>query len=260
MLDPAVQAGRVDVDDQADALVHRDGERLGAAHAAAAAGEGERAGEGAAEPLLGHRGEGLVGALHDALGADVDPRAGRHLPVHRQAEVLEPAELGPGRPVADQVGVGDEHARRPLVGLHDADRPAALHEHRLVGLERGEGADHRVERLPVTRRPTGAAVDDEVVGALGHLGVEVVHEHPQRGLGRPLAGGEGGAASCADRAGAVHESSWGCRCPHCGRSRRAAQPPTASPCLASETRGWRWAFGPAPVCARAGARRERLSP
>ena len=230
MLDPAVQAGRVDVDDQADALVHRDRERLGAAHPAAAPGEGERAGEGAAEALLGHGGEGLVGALDDALGADVDPRAGRHLAVHRQAEVLEPAELGPGRPVADQVGVGDEHARRPLVGLHDADRPTALHEHRLVGLERGEGAHHGVEGLPVTCGPAGAAVDDEVVGALGHLGVEVVHQHPQRGLGRPLAGREGGAAGAAHGAGAIHVGSPFLR-PRCGGGRQSDR---------FRTRGGRW--------------------
>ena len=44
--------------------------------------------------------EGLVGALQDALRADVDPRAGGHLPVHREAELLEPAELVPGRPLA----------------------------------------------------------------------------------------------------------------------------------------------------------------
>ena len=100
VLDPAVQPGPVDVDDQAGAVVQGDGERLGAAHAAAAAGQGQGAGEGAAEPLLGDRGEGLVGALDDALGADVDPRPGGHLAVHGQPEVLEPAELGPGRPVA----------------------------------------------------------------------------------------------------------------------------------------------------------------
>src|SRR5262249_47133652 len=31
-----------------------------------------------------------------------------------------------------------------------------------------------------TRRLAGAAIDHEVVGALGHLGVEVVQEHAQR--------------------------------------------------------------------------------
>ena len=63
-------------------------------------GERDRAGERAAEAAPRDLGEALVGALHDALGADVDPRAGGHLAVHRQAERLEPAELVPGRPLA----------------------------------------------------------------------------------------------------------------------------------------------------------------
>ena len=259
VLDPAVQAGRVDVDDEADALVQRDGERLRAAHAAAAAGQGERAGERAAEALLGDGGEGLVGALDDALGADVDPRAGGHLAVHRQAEVLEPAELRPGRPVADEVGVGDEHARRPLVGLHDADRPAGLHEHRLVGLERRQGADHRVEGAPVARGPAGAAVDDEVVGALGDLGVEVVHEHPQRGLGRPLAGGEGGAAGAARRGGRRPCVLLDVVVAHCGRGRARGTKPPRIRRLGCETRAG-GSRVPRPVPPAGPGRRERLEP
>ncbi|OLT16652.1 hypothetical protein BJF80_04715 [Serinicoccus sp. CUA-874] len=203
-LHPTAQPGLVDVDHEAYPAVERHRQRLGAAHAAAPTGEGERPGEGPAELLGGDRGERLVGALQDALGADVDPGAGGHLAVHRQPELLEPAELGPGRPVADEVGVGDEHARRPLVGLHDPDRATGLDQHGLVLAQVGEGADHGVEAAPVARRAAGAAVDDEVVGALGDLGVEVVHEHPQRGLGGPGAGGELGAARCADRTGAFH--------------------------------------------------------
>ena len=100
VLDPALQPGPVDVDDQADAVVEGDGQRLRAAHPAAAAGQGQRAGQGAAEPLLGDGGEGLVRALDDALGADVDPRPGGHLAVHGQPELLQPAELRPVGPVA----------------------------------------------------------------------------------------------------------------------------------------------------------------
>src|SRR5690606_9575225 len=99
--DAALEAGAVHVHDEADAVVEGDGERLRAAHATAAAGEGDGAGEGAAEALLGDGGEGLEGALEDALGGDVDPGAGRHLAVHHQALGLELAELGPGGPVAD---------------------------------------------------------------------------------------------------------------------------------------------------------------
>ena len=215
VLHPPVQARRVDVDDEAHPAVQRDRQRLRPAHAAAPAGQGEGPREGAAEPLLGDRGEGLVGALHDPLGADVDPRAGGHLAVHREPEVLEPAELGPGRPVAHEVGVGDEHPRGPLVRLHDPHGTARLHQHRLVRLERGQRADHRVERLPVPGRATGAAVDDEVVGPLGDLGVEVVHQHAQRCLSTPVLGGQFRAARCADGAGAFHvvllQTVWVCR-------------------------------------------------
>ena len=200
VLDAALQARGIHVDDEHHALVHGDRERLRAAHAAAAAGERQRAGEGAVEPGAGDRAEGLVRALQDALRADVDPRSGGHLAVHGEAELLEPAELGPRRPVAHEVRVGDEHARRPLVGAEDADGLARLHEQRLVGLEVLERAHDRVERLPVAGGLAGAAVDDEVLGALGDLGVEVVHEHAQGRLGLPALRGELGAARGADGA------------------------------------------------------------
>ena len=53
--------------------------------------------------------------------------------------------------------------------------------------------DDRVERLPRPRGAAGAAVHDEVLGALGDLGVEVVHQHPHRGLLRPRAAGQLGS-------------------------------------------------------------------
>ena len=145
--------GLVALDADRDAVVHGHRERLRAAHAAEPGGQRDGAGQRAAEPLVGDRGERLEGALQDALGADVDPRAGGHLAVHRQPEVLEPAELLPVGPVADQVGVGDQHPRRPLVGAHHADRLAGLHEQRLVVLQRGQRADDRVVGLPARGRP-----------------------------------------------------------------------------------------------------------
>ena len=77
VLDAALDPALVDVDADRDAVVHRHGERLGAAHAAEAGGQRDGAGERAVEPLVGDGGEGLEGALEDALGADVDPRARR---------------------------------------------------------------------------------------------------------------------------------------------------------------------------------------
>ncbi len=196
--DPAGDPRRVGLDADRHAAGHRDGERLGAAHPAKARGQRDRALQRAAEALVADGGERLVGALQDPLAADVDPRAGGHLPVHRQPERLEAAELLPVGPVADEVGVGQQHARRPLVGLDDADGAAGLHEQRLVVLERAQRAGDRVEGGPVAGGLAGAAVDDEVLRALGDLGVEVVVEHPQRGLLRPAEAGELGAARGSD--------------------------------------------------------------
>ena len=51
---------------------------------------------GGAPVLLGGGHERLEGALQDALAADVNPRSGRHLPIHREALGLEQAKLVPG--------------------------------------------------------------------------------------------------------------------------------------------------------------------
>ena len=130
--EPALDARAVDLGDQADPLVHGHGERLRAAHAAEAGGDGEPAGERAAEVLAGALGEGLVGPLEDPLGADVDPRAGGHLAVHGEAEPLQAAELVGGGPVGHQHRVGDQHPRRLRVGLEHRHRLAGLDEQRLL--------------------------------------------------------------------------------------------------------------------------------
>ena len=132
VVDAALQHVLVDVDHERDPVVHRHRQRLRAAHAAGARRDGERAGERATEPLAGDLGEALVRALEDSLRADVDPRSGGHLAVHREALVFETAELVPVRPVGHQVGVGDQHPWRPFVRAHHADRLARLDEHRLV--------------------------------------------------------------------------------------------------------------------------------
>ena len=98
---------------------------------------------------------------------------------------LELAELLPRRPLADEVRVRDEHARRVRVRAEAADRLARLHEQRLVVPERAELAHDDVEGLPRARGLAGAAVDDEVLGPLGDLGIEVVVEHAERGLLHP---------------------------------------------------------------------------
>jgi hypothetical protein len=178
--DAALDAARVRLHADRHAAKHGDGEGLGPTHAAEPARQDDPALQRAVEPLRRRGGEGLVGALQDALRADVDPRSRRHLPVHSQAERLEAAELVPVGPVGDQHGVGDEHARRPRIGTEDANRLAGLNQERLVVSKAAQCGHNGLEALPVARRFSGAAVNDEVVGPLRHLRVEIVVQHAQR--------------------------------------------------------------------------------
>ena len=163
------------------------GQRLRAAHAAEARGQQPAAGEAAAVVLAAHLDEGFVGALHDALRADVDPRAGRHLAVHHESLAVELVEMLPGAPARHEVGVGEQHARRVGVRLEHAHRLAGLDQQGLVGLEALQRFDDAVEAFPVARRAADAAVHHEFLGPLGHRRVEIVHEHAQRRFGEPAA-------------------------------------------------------------------------
>ncbi len=131
-LEAAAHALGVHLDAEGHAVVHGHRQRLRAAHAAEAGGEHDAPAQGAPEVLARQLREGLVRALQDALAADVDPGAGGHLAVHREAGPLELAEGLPGRPAAHQVAVGDEHARCPFVGAEDGHRLARGHQERLV--------------------------------------------------------------------------------------------------------------------------------
>ena len=153
--------------------------------------------------LAAHLGEGLERALDDALRADVDPAAGGHLAVHHQALAIERVEHLPIGPFGHEVGVGDEHARRVLVGAEDADRLARLDEQGLVVLEPLQRLDDGVVALPIARGAADPAVDDQALRVLGDLVVEVVHQHPHRGLGGPALGHDLAAAAGADVAAVV---------------------------------------------------------
>jgi hypothetical protein len=66
-----------------------------------------------------------------------------------------------------------------------ADRLAGLDEQGLVVLQPAQGRDDAIERRPVARRPPNSAIDDELAGPLSDVGIEVVHQHPQRRFGEP---------------------------------------------------------------------------
>ena len=147
-----------------------------------------------------HLDEGLVGALHDALRADIDPRARGHLPVHHEPLAIERVENVPGRPVRHEIGIGDQHPGRVGMGAEHADRLAGLDEQRLIPLEAAQARDDAVERLPVARRAPDAAIDDQFARPLGDVGIEIVHQHAHRRFGEPAFGAERGSVGRADDA------------------------------------------------------------
>ncbi len=182
-----LDARGIDLDAEAREARHRRGERLRAAHAAEARGEHPLPG-GPARALgvrLARGDERFERALHDALRADVDPRARGHLPIHGEAERLEPAELVERREAADEVRVREQDPRRVGVRAELADGLAALDQQRLVVLELLELTHDDVERGPRSRGLARAAVHDEIVRALRDVGIEVVVQHAERRLLHP---------------------------------------------------------------------------
>ncbi len=167
----------IDVNAQKSRASHGRGEGLSSTHSAHSAGDDQLAGEISAEMLFTCSGERFEGALHDTLRTDVDPASRSHLTVHHQSGALELVELLPVRPVADEIGIGDEHARGVIVSLEDTDWFARLHQQRLIVRQILQRLDDGAEGFPTARGASGSAVDDEVFGALGDLLVEVVHQH-----------------------------------------------------------------------------------
>ncbi len=198
LLEPLLDPRAIDLRHQADALVHRHCERLGAAHAAQACRDREAAGEAAAEVAAGKLSQSLEGSLEDPLGSDVDPRAGGHLAVHRQAEPFETAKFVDGGPSRHQIRVGDQHSRSIRVALEDRHRFAGLHHQGFVVFQAAQGGDDGIEAVPVSRRPARPAVDDQLVRPLGDFRVEVVHQHAQGRFLQPALAGDRAAARSAD--------------------------------------------------------------
>src|SRR3546814_19413918 len=109
-------------------------ERLRTAHPAEPGGQDPLARRVARKVTPRNFGEGLVGALNDALAADVNPRPRGHLTVHHQHGAIELLEMLPRRPMRHEVRIGDQHARRVLVLAAAANRIARLDTHVLVHL------------------------------------------------------------------------------------------------------------------------------
>ena len=123
-------------------------------------------------------GKSFKRTLHDPLAADVNPRAGRHLSVHRQSHPLETIELGIVVPLPDKIGVGDQDARCFIVGPKFADRLSRLNEKGFVIFEFAQRANNCIESFPAPRGATCSTVDNELIGIFCDVRIEIVHQHP----------------------------------------------------------------------------------
>ena len=145
--------------------------------------------------MVAGRGQRLEGALDDALGADVLPRAGGVLGEHGEVLVLQLVEDRP-RGLHD-VGVGHHHARGQAVGAEDGNRHAGLDGQGLVVLQVQQGIDDGVVRFPVAGALADPAIDDQTLGLFSVL--HVVFEHAQQRFLLPALAAERGPALRFDR-------------------------------------------------------------
>ena len=146
--------------------------------------------------FAGEGAEGLVGALQNALRADVYPAAGRHLAVHDQAFALPGIEVllrGPGR---DHVRVRDEDARRVGVGAEHRHGLARLDQERFIGFQAAQGVQDGFEGFTVPGGLPPAAVYDEVVRIEGDLGIQVVLDHAVGRFDEPVLATQPGSRRC----------------------------------------------------------------
>ena len=109
-------------DRQRDSTRERRCERLRAAHPAETGGQDPATRPIAAKVQTTGLCKRFVSSLNDALAADINPAACRHLSVHEQTLAVELVEVLPIGPLRHQVGVGDQHARRIGVRFEHADR------------------------------------------------------------------------------------------------------------------------------------------
>ena len=144
--------------------------------------------------LSGGSGKCFVSALKDSLRANVNPASGGHLAVHHQSGAIQLVEIFPVAPVADEIRIGDEHARGVGVGAKNSHRLAGLNEQCFVVFERAERIDDGVVTIPVASSLAASAVDDQVFWLFGDFRVEVVHQHAESRFLLPAFAGNRGAA------------------------------------------------------------------
>ena len=186
LVQTGLDARHVHLGDDADGVGDLGGLGLGAGHAAQARGDEQHPGQVAVvgDTQLQTSGveDGVEGAVHDALRADVHPSAGGHLAVVGDPELLAELPVVLVVEATDHEPIGDDdawglRARREQaqrVSTHD-DQGGVLGELLKVLL------DESVLQPVVAHRP-GLAIGDELVGIQRDVEVEVVVDLHLEGL------------------------------------------------------------------------------
>ena len=85
----------------------------------------------------------------------------------------------------DEVGIGDQHARRVDMAGEHADGLAGLHQQGFVIVEVFQRFDDRVIAIPIAGGAANAAIHDQLRRVLGDVGIQVVLQHPERRFSQP---------------------------------------------------------------------------
>src|ERR1700722_3276744 len=99
----------------------------------------------------------------------------------------------------DEIGIAEQYAGCVLVGAKDGYWFSGLHEERFVRGKFLERANDGMETFPVSRRFSGAAIDDQVVRFFSDLWIEIVHQHAKSGFLLPAFAGDLGSAGRFER-------------------------------------------------------------
>ena len=84
-----------------------------------------------------------------------------------------------------QIGICDQHPRCILVSAKHADRFAGLNQQRFIVFKLFEAGDNLVKIIPCARCASDAAIDDQLVRVFRNVGMQIVHQHPQRCFRQP---------------------------------------------------------------------------
>ena len=123
----------------------------------------------------------VEGAVDDALGADIHPAAGGHLPVIGHAQRRRPVEVLLVVKGAHHQAVGQDDPGRSFVGAEQTQRMAGKDGQRLLPGQLLQIGHNEPVLHPVLADLAGLAVGHQLIGIEGHIKIQIVVDHHLNG-------------------------------------------------------------------------------